>query len=134
MGGGTDLARNQADIVLLSGRLARRWPTASAVPSADDHSPEPVVVFRLHFTAAPRHVEGLVTPWMAGSACRRVRSRRSQLPCACSNVPAEVSIMESLYLLIPLSPFVSRVRDRGGVLVVEKRFSSMTSKDQATAS
>ena len=58
MGGGTDLARNQADIVLLSGRLGSPAGGRHAVTScADHHPPEPVVVLCLQFhRCAARHV------------------------------------------------------------------------------
>ena len=67
MGGGTDLARNQADIVLLSGRL-------SSLAEGLDLSRRALKIIRqnlwwsfaYNFTAVPLAMSGLVTPWMAG--------------------------------------------------------------------
>ena len=67
MGGGTDLARNQADIVLLSGRLA-------SLAEGVDLSRRALRIIRqnlwwsfaYNFTAVPLAMSGLVTPWMAG--------------------------------------------------------------------
>jgi Cu2+-exporting ATPase len=67
MGGGTDLARNQADIVLLSGRL-------SSLAEGLDLSRRALKIIRqnlwwsfaYNFTAVPLAMFGLVTPWMAG--------------------------------------------------------------------
>ena len=67
MGGGTDLARNQADIVLLSGRLA-----SLADGLALSRRALAVIrqnlwwSFAYNFTAVPLAMSGLVTPWMAG--------------------------------------------------------------------
>jgi Cu2+-exporting ATPase len=67
MGGGTDLARNQADIVLLSGRLL-------SLADGVDLSRRALRIIRqnlwwsfaYNFTAVPLAMSGLVTPWMAG--------------------------------------------------------------------
>jgi Cu2+-exporting ATPase len=67
MGGGTDLARNQADIVLLSGRLA-------SLADGLQLSRRALTIIRqnlwwsfaYNFTAVPLAMSGLVTPWMAG--------------------------------------------------------------------
>ncbi len=67
MGGGTDLARNQADIVLLSGRLA-------SLADGLDLSRRALTIIRqnlwwsfaYNFTAVPLAMSGHVTPWMAG--------------------------------------------------------------------
>ena len=67
MGGGTDLARNQADIVLLSGRLA-----SLAEGLALSRRALAIIrqnlwwSFAYNFTAVPLAMSGLVTPWMAG--------------------------------------------------------------------
>ncbi len=67
MGGGTDLARNQADIVLLSARLG-------ALSDGLALSRRALTIIRqnlwwsfvYNFTAVPLAMSGLVTPWMAG--------------------------------------------------------------------
>ena len=67
MGGGTDLARNQADIVLLSENLA-------GLSRAISHARRTLVVIRqnlwwsftYNFTSVPLAMMGLITPWMAG--------------------------------------------------------------------
>jgi len=67
MGGGTDLARNQADIVLLSTRLG-------AIADGLALSRRALTIIRqnlwwsfvYNFTAVPLAMSGLVTPWMAG--------------------------------------------------------------------
>lgn len=67
MGGGTDLARNQADIVLLSGRLG-------SLADGVTLSRRALAIIRqnlwwsfaYNFTAVPLAMSGLVTPWMAG--------------------------------------------------------------------
>ncbi|WP_398304945.1 heavy metal translocating P-type ATPase [Zoogloea sp.] len=67
MGGGTDLARNQADIVLLSGHL-------SSLAEGVTLSRRALAIIRqnlwwsfaYNFTAVPLAMFGLVTPWMAG--------------------------------------------------------------------
>ena len=67
MGGGTDLARNQADIVLLSARLG-------ALSDGLALSRRALKIIRqnlwwsfvYNFTAVPLAMSGLVTPWMAG--------------------------------------------------------------------
>ena len=67
MGGGTDLARNQADIVLLSGRLG-------SLAEGVTLSRRALAIIRqnlwwsfaYNFTAVPLAMSGLVTPWMAG--------------------------------------------------------------------
>lgn len=67
MGGGTDLARNQADIVLLSARLG-------ALSDGLALSRRALAIIRqnlwwsfaYNFTAVPLAMSGLVTPWMAG--------------------------------------------------------------------
>jgi len=67
MGGGTDLARNQADIVLLSENLA-------GLGQAVDLARRTVRIIRqnlwwsfaYNFTSVPLAMLGLVTPWMAG--------------------------------------------------------------------
>jgi hypothetical protein len=67
MGGGTDLARNQADIVLLSARLG-------ALADGLALSRRALTIIRqnlwwsfvYNFTAVPLAMSGLVTPWMAG--------------------------------------------------------------------
>jgi Cu2+-exporting ATPase len=67
MGGGTDLARNQADIVLLSGRL-------SSLAEGVTLSRRALTIIRqnlwwsfaYNFTAVPLAMSGFVTPWMAG--------------------------------------------------------------------
>ena len=67
MGGGTDLARNQADIVLLSTRLG-------ALADGLALSRRALTIIRqnlwwsfvYNFTAVPLAMSGLVTPWMAG--------------------------------------------------------------------
>jgi len=67
MGGGTDLARNQADIVLLSARLG-----ALADGLALSRRALAIIrqnlwwSFAYNFTAVPLAMSGLVTPWMAG--------------------------------------------------------------------
>lgn len=67
MGGGTDLARNQADIVLLSARLG-----ALADGLALSRRALSIIrqnlwwSFAYNFTAVPLAMSGLVTPWMAG--------------------------------------------------------------------
>ncbi|HNC77935.1 MAG TPA: heavy metal translocating P-type ATPase [Rhodocyclaceae bacterium] len=67
MGGGTDLARNQADIVLLSGRLG------SLVDGMRLSRRALRIIhqnlwwsFAYNFTAVPLAMSGFVTPWMAG--------------------------------------------------------------------
>jgi Cu2+-exporting ATPase len=67
MGGGTDLARNQADIVLLSENLA-------SLGRAIELSRKTLRIIRqnlwwsftYNFTSVPLAMAGLVTPWMAG--------------------------------------------------------------------
>ncbi|MBS0346257.1 MAG: heavy metal translocating P-type ATPase [Proteobacteria bacterium] len=67
MGGGTDLARNQADIVLLGARLG-------ALAEGVELSRRALRIIRqnlwwsfaYNFTAVPLAMSGLVTPWMAG--------------------------------------------------------------------
>ncbi|WP_079434930.1 heavy metal translocating P-type ATPase [Zoogloea sp. LCSB751] len=67
MGGGTDLARNQADIVLLGSRLG-------ALADGVGLSRRALRIIRqnlwwsfaYNFTAVPLAMSGLVTPWMAG--------------------------------------------------------------------
>lgn len=67
MGGGTDLARNQADIVLLGSRLG-------ALADGFDVSRRTLTIIRqnlwwsfaYNFSAVPLAMFGLVTPWMAG--------------------------------------------------------------------
>ncbi|MBS0354127.1 MAG: cadmium-translocating P-type ATPase [Proteobacteria bacterium] len=67
MGGGTDLARNQADIVLLGARLG-------ALADGVGLSRRALRIIRqnlwwsfaYNFTAVPLAMSGLVTPWMAG--------------------------------------------------------------------
>jgi Cu2+-exporting ATPase len=67
MGGGTDLARNQADIVLLSENLA-------GLGRGMDLSLRTLRIIRqnlwwsfaYNFTSVPLAMAGLVTPWMAG--------------------------------------------------------------------
>ena len=67
MGGGTDLARNQADIVLLNENLA-------SLGRGVDLSRKALRIIRqnlwwsfaYNFTAVPLAMAGLVTPWMAG--------------------------------------------------------------------
>jgi Cu2+-exporting ATPase len=67
MGGGTDLARNQADVVLLSESLA-------GLSRAVALSRRTLAVVRqnlwwsfcYNFTSVPLAMLGLVTPWMAG--------------------------------------------------------------------
>ena len=67
MGGGTDLARNEADIVLLGGNLA-------ALGRGIDLSRRTLAVIRqnlwwsfgYNLAAVPLAMAGLVTPWMAG--------------------------------------------------------------------
>ncbi|MGQ5488839.1 heavy metal translocating P-type ATPase [Thauera sp. ZXT1-4] len=67
MGGGTDLARNQADIVLLSENL-------SSLGRSIDLSRKTLRIIRqnlwwsfaYNFTSVPLAMAGLVTPWMAG--------------------------------------------------------------------
>lgn len=67
MGGGTDLARNQADIVLLNENLA-------SLGRGIDLSRKTVRIIRqnlwwsfaYNFTSVPLAMAGLVTPWMAG--------------------------------------------------------------------
>lgn len=67
MGGGTDLARNQADLVLLSETLA---PLAPAVKLASRTlriiRQNLWWAFAYNFTAIPLAMLGWVTPWMAG--------------------------------------------------------------------
>jgi Cu2+-exporting ATPase len=67
MGGGTDLARNQADIVLLSERL-------SDLADAIGLCRRTLRIIRqnlwwsfaYNFTSVPLAMLGLITPWMAG--------------------------------------------------------------------
>jgi Cu2+-exporting ATPase len=67
MGGGTDLARNQADIVLLNENLA-------SLGRGIDLSRKTLRIIRqnlwwsfaYNFTSVPLAMAGLVTPWMAG--------------------------------------------------------------------
>jgi Cu2+-exporting ATPase len=67
MGGGTELARNQADIVLLSERL-------DALSAGISHARKTLRIvrenlwwsFTYNFTSVPLAMAGLVTPWMAG--------------------------------------------------------------------
>ena len=67
MGGGTDLARNQADIVLLSENLA-------SLGRGIDLARKTLRIIRqnlwwsfaYNFTSVPLAMAGLVTPWMAG--------------------------------------------------------------------
>jgi Cu2+-exporting ATPase len=67
MGGGTELARNQADVVLLSENLA-------GLGRGIDRSRRTLRVikqnlwwsFAYNFTSVPLAMAGLVTPWMAG--------------------------------------------------------------------
>jgi len=67
MGGGTELARNQADIVLLSENLA-------SLGHGIDLSRRTLRIIRqnlwwsfaYNFTSVPLAMAGLVTPWMAG--------------------------------------------------------------------
>lgn len=67
MGGGTDLARNQADIVLLSENLA-------GLGAGADLARRTIRIIRqnlwwsfaYNFTSVPLAMAGLVTPWMAG--------------------------------------------------------------------
>ncbi|HAG75518.1 MAG TPA: cation transporter, partial [Thauera sp.] len=67
MGGGTDLARNQADIVLLNENLA-------SLGRGIDLSRKTLKIIRqnlwwsftYNFTSVPLAMAGLVTPWMAG--------------------------------------------------------------------
>jgi hypothetical protein len=73
MGGGTDLARNQADIVLLSGHLLSLADGVSLSGGRCHHPAEPVVVLRLQFQRALA-MSGSSRPGWPVSACRRVRS------------------------------------------------------------
>ncbi len=67
MGGGTDLARNQGDMVLLSNDLA-------GVSRAITHARRTMRIvrenlwwsFAYNFTSVPLAMAGLITPWMAG--------------------------------------------------------------------
>jgi len=67
MGGGTDLARNQADIVLLSENLA-------SLGRAIELSRKTLRIIRqnlwwsftYNFTSLPLAIAGYVTPWIAG--------------------------------------------------------------------
>lgn len=67
MGGGTDLARNQGDLVLLSNNLA-------ALSAAITHARKTLRIvrenlwwsFAYNFTSVPLAMAGLITPWMAG--------------------------------------------------------------------
>lgn len=67
MGGGTDLARNQADVVLLSENLG-----SLAVAIALSRRTLQVIrqnlwwSFTYNFTSVPLAMMGLITPWMAG--------------------------------------------------------------------
>ena len=86
MGGGTDLARNQADIVLLNERFVspptgslRARRTLRIIPA------EPVVVVRpRNFTSVPLAMAGLVTPWMAGIGMAAVPCSSCSTRCACA--------------------------------------------------
>jgi P-type Cu2+ transporter len=67
MGGGTDLARNQADIVLLSGRLLSLADGVALSRRALRIIRQNLWwSFAYNFTAVPLAMSGLVTPWMAG--------------------------------------------------------------------
>jgi len=67
MGGGTDLARNQADIVLLSGHLLSLADGVSLSRRALAIIRQNLWwSFAYNFTAIPLAMLGLVTPWMAG--------------------------------------------------------------------
>ena len=67
MGGGTDLARNQADIVLLSGRLGSLADGVVLSRRALSIIRQNLWwSFAYNFTAVPLAMSGLVTPWMAG--------------------------------------------------------------------
>ena len=67
MGGGTDLARNQADIVLLSGRLGSLAEGVTLSRRALTIIRQNLWwSFAYNFTAVPLAMSGLVTPWMAG--------------------------------------------------------------------
>lgn len=67
MGGGTDLARNQGDMVLLSNNLA-------SLSAAITHSRRTMRIvrenlwwsFAYNFTSVPLAMAGFITPWMAG--------------------------------------------------------------------
>ena len=67
MGGGTDLARNQGDLVLLSNNLA-------SLSAAITHARRTLRIvrenlwwsFAYNFTSVPLAMAGLITPWMAG--------------------------------------------------------------------
>lgn len=67
MGGGTELARNQGDIVLLSERL-------DGLSDGISHARKTLRVvrenlwwsFAYNFTSVPLAMAGLITPWMAG--------------------------------------------------------------------
>jgi len=67
MGGGTDLARNQADIVLLSGRLGSLAEGVTLSRRALTIIRQNLWwSFAYNFTAVPLAMFGFVTPWMAG--------------------------------------------------------------------
>ena len=67
MGGGTDLARNQADIVLLSGHLASLAEGVTLSRRALTIIRQNLWwSFAYNFSAVPLAMFGLVTPWMAG--------------------------------------------------------------------
>jgi Cu2+-exporting ATPase len=67
MGGGTDLARNQADIVLLNENLARLGDgIALARRTLAIIRQNLWWSFAYNFTSVPLAMAGLVTPWMAG--------------------------------------------------------------------
>jgi len=67
MGGGTDLARNQADIVLLSGRLGSLAEGVTLSRRALTIIRQNLWwSFAYNFTAVPLAMSGFVTPWMAG--------------------------------------------------------------------
>ncbi|PLX67208.1 MAG: copper-translocating P-type ATPase [Azoarcus sp.] len=67
MGGGTDLARNQADIVLLSENLADLGEGADLARRTLSIIRQNLwLSFAYNFTSVPLAMAGLVTPWMAG--------------------------------------------------------------------
>jgi cbb3-type cytochrome oxidase maturation protein len=104
MGGGTDLARNQADIVLLSARLGALADGLALSPRADDHPAEPVVVLRLQFhRGAPGHVRACDALDGRHRHVGQFPLRRTERLAPAARGQALRLVMESLYLLIPLS-------------------------------
>jgi cbb3-type cytochrome oxidase maturation protein len=105
MGGGSQLARTQADLILLSENLdhLRRgvFVARRSLRVIRQNLSGP---FIYNLVALPLAMIGLViTRGWPGSACRAVRCWWCSIPALAASRRAMITLMETLYLLIPVS-------------------------------